>query len=71
MSDYRLQITHASSGKVVSWKPGHDIETDISDELCSRLSKRGVGWFKSESKVLTAVREEIASIIWDLKVKVR
>ncbi len=71
MSDYRLQITHASTGQVVVWTPGHDMEPDLVDELSSRLARRGVGWFTSEAKVLTALREEFASMLFDLKRKVR
>lgn len=71
MSDYRMQVIHASSGKVVGWKPGADIEVDLINELCDRLTKRGVGLFRTEATVLAAVREEFASLLFDLKRKVR
>ena len=71
MSDYRLQVIHASSGKVGGWKPGADVEVDLVQELCARLTKRGVGLFRSEATVLAAVQEEFASLLFDLKRKVR
>jgi hypothetical protein len=71
VSDYKLQIVTAQNDKVVSWRPGSKIETDIADELCVRLQGVGVGWFTSESKVLDAVRTEMAALIFDLKKKVR
>ena len=71
MSDFRLQIVHADDGRIATWRPGIHIETDLIEDLCIRLQKRGVGWFTSEAKVLTAVREELAGLIFELKAKVR
>jgi len=70
MSDYRLQIVHASDGRVVSWRPGREIEVDLIEALCSRLSARGVGVFKSQVQVLDAVREEFAELLLLLKGRV-
>ena len=71
MSDYRCQIIHASDGRVAIWRPGSEVEVDLAEELCQRLKLRGVGLFTSEATVLQAVREEFASILFDLKRKVR
>lgn len=71
MSDYQIQVVHASDGRVAVWRPGSQIETDMIDVLCSRLTKRGVGVFRSEAQVLQAVREEFAALLYELKRKVR
>ena len=71
MSDYKMQIIHTATGNVVNWKPGADIEVDVIEDLCLRLKKRGVGFFKTQAAVLDAVREEFASELWDLKKKVK
>ena len=71
MSDYRLQIVHSSDGRVVTWRPGHEIETDLIDALCARLKARGVGIFTSEARVLSSVKEEFGGLLFDLKRKVR
>ncbi len=71
MSDFRLQIIHADDGRIAVWRPGIHIETDLIEDLCARLEKRGVGLFTSEAKVLAAVRTELAGAIFDLKAKVR
>lgn len=70
MSEFKLQIVHKKDNAVVEWKPGSPLEVDIAEELCNRLKVRGVGMFASEEKVLTAVREEFASILWILKSRV-
>ncbi len=71
MSDYQMQIVHKSDGRVVAWAPGGSVETDLVDELCRRIKVRGVGILRSEAKVLACVREEFASLLFDLKRKVR
>ena len=71
MSDFRLQIIHAKDGVVATWLPGLPIEVDLVEELCVRLKKKGVGWFTPEAKVLAAVKMELASVIFDLKRKVK
>lgn len=69
-SNFRLQIIHAKDGKVVEWLPGAKIETDLVKELCYRLRNRKVGMFQSEAKVLAAVEEEFAALLWALKKQV-
>lgn len=68
-SHYRLQIVDIRDGSIVRWKAGAPIETDLVDELCTRLQKEGVGVFRSQAKVLAAVKSTFASMIWDLKAK--
>ena len=70
MSDFRLQIVHSKDGRVVSWRPGAEIETDLIDALGARLQRRGVGLFRSETKVLAALKEEFAKLLYELKAKV-
>lgn len=71
MSDYQISVVHAVDGRVAVWRPGSPIETDMIDDLCTRLAARGVGVFATEAKVLQAVREEFAALLYDLKRKVR
>jgi hypothetical protein len=68
-SNYRLQIVDIRDGEVVRWKAGAPIESDLVQELCDRLQKKGVGWFRSEAKVLEAVKSEFSGVVWDLKSK--
>lgn len=70
MSDFRLQIVHAKDGRVVSWRPGAQIETDLVEALAVRLRKRGVGMFRSEATVLAVLGEEFAKMLHELKAKV-
>lgn len=70
MSDFRIQIVHAADGRIVSWRPGADIEADIVNALIARLRKRGVGVFKTEATVLAAVREEFQKMLHELKARV-
>lgn len=70
MSDFRLQIVHSKDGRVVSWRPGAEIETDLVNALIARLRKRGVGVFKTEEMVLQTVRGEFQALLHELKAKV-
>lgn len=70
ISDFRIQIVHAKTGRVVEWLPGAKIETDLVRELVYRLRNRGVGVFKTEAAVLKAVEEEFAALLWELKKQV-
>ena len=70
MSEFKLQIVHKKDNAVVEWTPGSLIEVDIAEELANRLKLRGVGLFASEEKVLTAVREEFAAMLWILKSRI-
>ena len=72
-SNFKLQIVHTRGelvDRVVEWTPGNRIEIDIVKELCYRLRNRKVGMFQSEVKVLAAVEEEFAKLLWDLKKQV-
>lgn len=68
-SNYRMQIIDIRSGQVVQWRAGMPIETDLVTDLCERLKSRGVGIFTTQEKVLAAVKEEFAELLWTLKAK--
>lgn len=71
MSAFRLQIVDAKTGYVTKgWEPGGKVETDLVEELCGRLKGRGIGVFKTEAKVLEAVRAEFQAMLLDLKRRV-
>ncbi len=71
MSDYRLQIIHIKTGQVVrGWSPGDRVETELVEALCARLKAKGVGWFKSEARVLEALREAWSELLYELKSRV-
>jgi len=71
VSDYRLQVVQASTGKVVKgWQPGDKVETDLVDELVDRAKAKGVGLFRSEARVLGGVREAFGEMLLDLKGRV-
>lgn len=71
MSDFRMQIIHNQDGRVMAWAPGTHVEVDLVEALARRLQLRGVGIFKTEEQVLTAVREEFAALLYELKALVR
>ena len=67
-SYYLIQIVNKKSGEVVkSWLPGERVEKEIETELLSRVKAKGVGFFKSEEKGLTAVREALQEFLYSLK----
>jgi UDP-N-acetyl-D-mannosaminuronic acid transferase (WecB/TagA/CpsF family) len=70
-SNYRLQIVDIRDGEVVRWKAGAAIEIDLVEELCDRLAKRkwGVGLLRPQTSVVAAVKEEFASLVYDLKAR--
>ena len=71
VSSYRLQIVDAKTGQVAQgWQPGDKTEIDLVDDLCGRLKGSGIGVFRTEAKVIEAVRSEFQAMILDLKRRV-
>lgn len=72
VSDFRLQVIHAATGKPVldPWHPGSAIETDLVDDLAARLKGKGIGYFKTEAKVLEGLRSAFVEMLYDLKRRV-
>ena len=57
--------------KVVrDWKAGASIEVEIVNELCNRLRTRHVGLLRTQEGVLDIVKQEFASLLWNLKSRV-
>ena len=71
MSDYRLQIIHINTGRVVSWAPGRLAETDVIEDLLARVKAKGVGLGRSEASVIGRIREAFGEMLYELKSKVR
>lgn len=71
-SAYVLQVAEKGSGKVVaSWPPGLEQERDLIAAIVSRVRARGVGVFRTEARVLEAVRDAIEQGVMDLKLQVK
>lgn len=70
MSNFRMQVVNSKTGDIVQWRPGFPVEVDIVEDVCEKLSKRGVGLFRSQARVLQAVRECFAESLLELKKKV-
>ena len=68
-SHYRIQIVEQHSGRVTSWAPGLEIETEFVTNLCNRVKAKGVG-FRTETHVLTDVRAALEELLRDLKAHV-
>lgn len=69
-SEFVIQVVHKDTGRVVEWAPGLAVEKEFDQELLNRLRSKGVGWFKSEEKVLTAVHEALRALLYELKAQV-
>lgn len=63
---FLITVTH-KDGYTVSLKPGGHAEREILSEVKEKLRKAGVGWFKSEHKVLAAVHAAIEETLFALK----
>ena len=69
-SEFLIQVTHKSSGKVVAWAPGLEVEKEFEDELVDRVKEKGVGVARTEKHVLRDVRSALKEMLFDLKSKV-
>jgi hypothetical protein len=70
-SRYCVQVVHLGSDKVVaSWPPGLEEERDFVSRIVEQVQARGVGVLKTETQVLTAVRDVLDQAFFDLKAQV-
>ena len=69
-SEFLIQIVHKTDGKVVAWAPGMEVEQEFITNLCNRLKGKGVGFFKTEAKVVAAAEEAIKELLFALKKQV-
>lgn len=65
-----MQIIHKEYGTIAEWAPGFPVETDMLDDLVSRIKAKGVGLLKTESQVVKAVEAAYKELLWDLKSRV-
>lgn len=72
MSNYRMHIVDTRTGLVAKgWSPGDPkVELAFVEDLARRLKAKGVGIFKTEAKVLTAVESAWAELLHDLKARI-
>ena len=63
---FRLQIVD-KHGEIVTLHCNCRLELDFLERISEAVAKRGVGFGVREADVLTAVRDSIAEVIWDLK----
>lgn len=66
MSDFHISVKH-KDGNEVRLRPGGEAERSILTEVRKRLEEQGVGWLKSEAKVLAAVDKAITETFFALK----
>jgi hypothetical protein len=66
MSNFYISVKH-NDGNEVRLKPGGEAERNILTEVRKRLEEQGVGWLKSEAKVLAAVDKAISDTLFALK----
>jgi hypothetical protein len=66
MSHFYISIRR-HDGSEVHVVPGGQAERDLHNEVKARLKKLGVGWFKSEAKVLAAVDAAMRDIVFSVK----
>lgn len=62
-SKYRLQIVDEGGRVVVAWPPGGTAEQDFVSAIVAAIQARGVGWFRSEARVLGAIRGAVEETI--------
>lgn len=70
VSDFVLRVIHLPSGKAVEWAPGQQVESQLVDELCSRVTAKGVGVGRTEAQVVAKVREAMTELLHHLKSQV-
>ena len=67
-SQFIIQVVYKKTGEVIkSWLPGERVEKDIEDEVIGRIQAKGVGFLKTEAKVLASVREALREFLYSLK----
>lgn len=64
---FRLQIVDAQDQVVVSPFAAGRVEIDLIESCVRNIVARGVGMFRSEATVTTAIREGITEVIQALK----
>lgn len=69
-SEYLIQVVHKKSGRIAQWAPGLKVEKDLEAELLNRIKEKGVGVFRTESRVLAAIQTALRELLFDLKSKV-
>ena len=66
-SDFLIQVIHKSTGEVVRWAPGLEVEKEFETELLNRVRAKGVGLFRSETHVVKDVIGALRELLFDLK----
>lgn len=70
VSDYRLQIVHLPTGRVVTeWEPGLRVEKEFVEQIVDEVV--GVGIMRTEARVKDVVRHSILKVLRELKSRVR
>jgi phenylpyruvate tautomerase PptA (4-oxalocrotonate tautomerase family) len=69
MSDFRIAIVRAD-GKRVLLYPGSRGERDLIETVTAAVVEKGVGIFRTETKVKAAIAEGIAEVLQVLKSEV-
>ena len=70
VSEFKIQVVHVTSGKVVSWAPGLEVEKQFETELLERVKAKGVGVLRTEAHVLEDVRTALKELLFELKSRV-
>lgn len=69
-SEFLIQVIHVTTGEVVRWAPGLDVEKQFETELLDRVKAKGVGVARTTSHVLQDVQEALRELLFDLKKQV-
>ena len=69
-SEFRLQVLHVPTGKLVEWAPGLTIEKDFVAEICRRVQAKGVGIGRTEAHVVADVRAAVEELLFAIKMDV-
>ena len=67
---YLIQVVNKTSGSVVQWAPGSNVEKDLIRELVERVRAKGVGVFRTEAHVTSDIKTAIEELLYDLKAQV-
>lgn len=71
-SDFVLQIVNRHTGEIVrGFEPGSHVETDVVEELLTRIHGEGVGLFRTEATVDAVIRKAWGELLHALKSQVR
>lgn len=69
---FRIQIINAENGEVAaSWAPGSAVEQEFVQSAVAAITAKGIGVFKTEAQVQSAIESGLRDLLYNLKLAVK